>query len=61
MQKEANVKDGSKKGKKYFSKKNKEKGPLKLSQVECFNCGWKWHFASDCPTPKTNNYTSNLE
>lgn len=41
MQKEANVKDGSKKGKKYFSKKNKEKGPLKLSQVECFNCGWK--------------------
>ena len=47
-QKKTNSKDDLRKWKKIFSKKNKEKGSLKSSQVECFNCGGEGHFALDC-------------
>ena len=36
------------------SEQNKEKDPLKSSQVECFNYRGKWHSASNCLTPKKN-------
>ena len=54
QRKQTNSKDDSKKGKKIFSKKNKEKGSSKWSQVECFNYGGKWNFILDFPTPKKN-------
>ena len=58
-QKKANSKDDLRKWKKNFSKKNKEKGLLKSSQVECFNCGGEGHFALDCLILKIVKQASN--
>ena len=52
MQKKTNLKDDSKKRKKSFFKKHNENSLSKSSYVECFNCGGKWHFASDFHTLK---------
>lgn len=39
----------TKKGKKVVSKKNRDKGPSKVSQVECFNYRGRGSVAADCP------------
>jgi ribosomal protein L15 len=31
-----------------------------LQSVECYNCGKKGHYLTDCPLPKKNNQSSNM-